>query len=69
MPRTHKPRTRRPHGKPEPIAKLDGDEGARKLLKGAAAGQVIEVEVSGMAAMLDVDTPQGLAEARRALEK
>jgi len=51
------------------IAKLDGDEGARKLLKGAAAGQVIEVEVSGMAAMLDVDTPQGLAEARRALEK
>jgi molybdenum cofactor cytidylyltransferase len=51
------------------IARLDGDEGARKLLNDAAPGQVIDIEVSGEAAILDVDTPQGLAEARRALEK
>ncbi len=51
------------------IAALEGDEGARKLLNGAAPGQVVEVDVSGPGATLDVDTPQSLAEARRTLER
>ncbi len=51
------------------IAALDGDEGARKLLAGAAPGRVIALVASGPGATLDVDTPQSLAEARRALEK
>ncbi|MGA2794019.1 MAG: nucleotidyltransferase family protein [Roseiarcus sp.] len=51
------------------IAALEGDEGARKLLADAAPGQVIALDASGPGATLDVDTPQALAEARRALEK
>jgi molybdenum cofactor cytidylyltransferase len=51
------------------IAALEGDEGARKLLLGAAPGQVVEVDVSGPGATLDVDTPQSLDEARRMLER
>jgi len=51
------------------IAALDGDEGARKLLAGAEPGQIIALDASGPGAALDVDTPQSLAEARRALEK
>jgi molybdenum cofactor cytidylyltransferase len=51
------------------IAALDGDEGARKLLDNAEPGRVIGVEISGIGAVLDVDTPQSLAEARRLLEK
>jgi molybdenum cofactor cytidylyltransferase len=50
------------------IAALEGDEGARKLLAGAAPGQIVMVDASGPGAILDVDTPQSLAEARRALE-
>jgi molybdenum cofactor cytidylyltransferase len=51
------------------IAALDGDEGARKLLADAGAGQVIEVEAPGDGATLDVDTPDALEAAHRALEK
>jgi molybdenum cofactor cytidylyltransferase len=51
------------------IAALEGDEGARKLLAGAAPRQVVAVNVSGPGAMLDVDTPRALAEARRRLER
>jgi molybdenum cofactor cytidylyltransferase len=51
------------------IDRLDGDQGARTLLADAAPGQIIEIEVSGEEAALDVDTPQALADARRAFEK
>ena len=51
------------------IAKLNGDEGARMLLDNAGSGRMIEVDVSGIGSVLDVDTPQSFAEARRALEK
>jgi molybdenum cofactor cytidylyltransferase len=51
------------------VAALEGDEGARKLLAGAAPGQVVAVDASGSGATLDVDTLQSLAEARRALER
>ena len=47
------------------IAGLDGDEGARKLLVGAGAGQVIEVGAAGPGATLDIDTPAALDEARK----
>ena len=53
----------------EAIAELEGDEGARKLLANAGAAQVIEVEAPGDGATLDVDTPDALEAARRALEK
>ncbi len=51
------------------VAELGGDEGARKLLDNAEPGRVIGLDASGIGAMLDVDTPQSLAEARRLLEK
>jgi molybdenum cofactor cytidylyltransferase len=51
------------------IAELEGDEGARKLLAEAGAGQVIEVEAAGDSAILDIDTPEALEEARRARGK
>ena len=51
------------------VAALEGDEGARKLLADAAPGRVVALHAFGPGATLDVDTPQALAEARRALEK
>ncbi|MGO9756119.1 MAG: NTP transferase domain-containing protein [Roseiarcus sp.] len=51
------------------IAALEGDEGARQLLDAAAPGQVVLLAASGPDATLDVDTPQALDEARRALDK
>ena len=51
------------------VAELGGDEGARKLLDGAAPERMIEVDASGFGASLDVDTPLALAEAHRLLEK
>jgi molybdenum cofactor cytidylyltransferase len=51
------------------VAALAGDEGARKILDGAEPDRTIEVDASGFAAVLDVDTPLSLAEARRLLEK
>lgn len=46
------------------IARLEGDEGARRLLRQVDPARVIEVEVEGEAATLDVDTPDDLAAAR-----
>jgi molybdenum cofactor cytidylyltransferase len=51
------------------IAALEGDEGARRLLSDAAPGQIIEVAAIDGGPLLDVDTPELLEEARRALEK
>jgi molybdenum cofactor cytidylyltransferase len=51
------------------IARLEGDEGARKLLASAGPGQVAEVEAPGTASTLDVDTPEALAAARKMLEE
>ncbi len=48
------------------LVKLDGDFGARHLIV-QHADAVTEVEVSGTAAFLDIDTPEALAEARRDL--
>jgi len=46
------------------IARLEGDEGARRLLREADPERVLEVEVEGEAATLDVDTPAELDAAR-----
>jgi molybdenum cofactor cytidylyltransferase len=51
------------------IAGLSGDEGARKLLADAGPEQMIQLGVSGVGSILDVDTPQSLAEARRTFEE
>ena len=46
------------------VARLQGDEGARRLL--AAPGRrVLEIAVADDAAALDIDTPEALAELRR----
>jgi len=47
--------------------KLEGDEGARRLLDGLSAEKLLEVPASGLEASLDVDTPAALAAARRAI--
>jgi predicted ATP-dependent protease len=60
MPRTHKPRTRRPHGKPEPIAKLDGAPrapkrhlpGGRRAVPPAGARAVHGVKADDSASVL-----------------
>jgi molybdenum cofactor cytidylyltransferase len=44
--------------------KLDGDIGARNLIA-AHAEAVVEVQVEGRGAFLDVDTPEALALARQ----
>ena len=46
------------------IARLDGDEGARRLLRQAGPGRVLEVAIEGDAPLLDIDTPEDLAAAR-----
>lgn len=46
------------------IARLDGDEGARRLLRDAGPARILEVAVEGEAASFDVDTPGDLAAAR-----
>lgn len=48
---------------------LDGDEGARRILAEADAGRIVEVEVDGEGATLDIDTPDDLAAARKARGK
>jgi len=45
------------------VAGLHGDEGARRLLKGADAARVVEMEFDDEAVALDVDTPEDLARA------
>jgi molybdenum cofactor cytidylyltransferase len=40
--------------------RLEGDEGARRLLAGLGAGRIVEIEASGEGAAFDVDTPDDL---------
>ena len=44
-----------------PAMRLAGDEGARRLLAGFGAGQVVEVDAGGSDVSFDVDTPSDLA--------
>lgn len=46
------------------LAGLEGDEGARRLLREAEPGSVVEVPVDSDAVTLDIDTPDALAAAR-----
>ncbi|MBN8966910.1 MAG: NTP transferase domain-containing protein, partial [Rhizobiales bacterium] len=48
------------------LARLDGDFGARHLIV-QHADAVTELEVSGPAAFLDIDTPEALADVRQNL--
>jgi molybdenum cofactor cytidylyltransferase len=48
----------------EAAMRLNGDEGARRLLGELDAGQIIEIEAAGSDASFDVDTPEDLAAAR-----
>ena len=50
------------------IAKLEGDEGARRLLAALPAERLTEVLVDDLGATLDVDTPDALAVAEGALQ-
>jgi molybdenum cofactor cytidylyltransferase len=50
----------------EAAMRLDGDEGARRLIGELNAGQIIEIEAAGSDASFDVDTPEDLAAARSA---
>jgi len=50
------------------IADLKGDEGARRMLAALPGERILEIGIEDEAASLDVDTPQALAAARRAME-
>jgi molybdenum cofactor cytidylyltransferase len=50
------------------VSRLTGDEGARRLLAEATPGRLIEVAAQGVEATLDVDTPEALIAARKALQ-
>jgi molybdenum cofactor cytidylyltransferase len=50
------------------LAAVEGDVGARHLI-GRYAEAVVEVPVTGSAALADVDTPEALKLARRELER
>jgi molybdenum cofactor cytidylyltransferase len=49
----------------ERAMRLEGDEGARRLIGALGAGELVEVEASDMGATFDIDTPDDLAAARR----
>jgi len=49
------------------VARLEGDEGARRLLREAAPDRVAEVRFDDVAVTLDIDTPDDLATARKLL--
>ncbi len=46
------------------LARLEGDEGARRLLREADPRRIVEVEVESDGVTLDIDTPGDLAAAR-----
>ena len=46
------------------VAKLQGDEGARRLLKRLSPDRIVEVAFDDKAIIVDVDTPEDLAKAR-----
>ena len=50
------------------VARLEGDEGARRLLREAAPDRVAEVRFDDVAVTLDIDTPDDLATARKLLD-
>ncbi len=43
--------------------RLEGDEGARRLLAGLDAGRIMEIDTAGSDASFDVDTPEDLTAA------
>ena len=47
------------------LARLEGDEGARRLLREADPQRIVEVEVESDGVTLDIDTPGELAAARK----
>ena len=49
------------------VARLEGDEGARRLLREADRDRVAEVPFDDVAVTLDIDTPDDLAAARKLL--
>ena len=49
----------------EAALRLEGDEGARKLIGALNEGELVEVELSDIGATFDVDTPEDLAAAQR----
>jgi molybdenum cofactor cytidylyltransferase len=49
----------------EAAMRLEGDQGARRLIDGLNANQLVEVEASDIGVSLDIDTPDDLAAARR----
>jgi molybdenum cofactor cytidylyltransferase len=50
------------------LAALEGDVGARHLI-GRYPEAVVEVPVTGRAALIDVDTPEALSEVKAELER
>jgi molybdenum cofactor cytidylyltransferase len=48
------------------VAQITGDEGARRLLASARAGQILEASTDEIGVNLDVDTPEALAAAEAA---
>jgi molybdenum cofactor cytidylyltransferase len=67
------PSNERRHGNPvllgrglfEAAMRLQGDEGARRLIGALSPNELVEVEASGLGVMFDIDTPADLAAARR----
>ena len=49
----------------EAAMRLEGDEGARRLIGALSAAELVEVEASDMSVTHDIDTPGDLAAARR----
>jgi molybdenum cofactor cytidylyltransferase len=49
----------------EAAMRLEGDEGARRLIGVLSAGELVEVEAPDMGVTFDVDTPDDLAAAKR----
>jgi len=49
----------------EAAARLKGDEGARRLIGALGAGEFIEVEAPDASVIVDIDTPDDLAAAKR----
>jgi len=49
----------------EAAMRLQGDEGARRLIGSLGAGELVEVEAPDAGVVVDVDTPNDLAAARR----
>jgi molybdenum cofactor cytidylyltransferase len=49
----------------EAAMRLDGDEGARRLIRALSADELVEVAASDAEAAFDIDTPADLAVARQ----